>query len=189
MQKKLDIPYYSQYTDVKDEYWKPRACGVLCLKSVLDFLETTKNERSLESGSLSADEFIKLAVDKSAYGKNGWIHQGLVDVAKDFGVVLKRKEFRSENKKEQKRLLIEGIKEIKNSLKNDKLVLVSVVKRFSEADKFHMIVLTGFKTSFGVLKGFYYNDTDYQNAGEGKDIFVDIGTFKKYWRRLAIFVE
>lgn len=180
MQKKLDVPYYSQYTDVKDEYWKPRACGVLCLKSVLNFFSKE---------NLVPDEFIKLAVEKNAYGKNGWIHQGLVDVAKDFGVVLKRKEFRSENKKEQKRLFKEGIREIKNSLKKDKPVLVSVVKRFSETDKFHMVVLTGFKASFGMLKGFYYNDTDYQNAGEGKDIFVDISTFKKYWRRLAIFVE
>lgn len=180
MQKKLDVPYYSQYTDVKDEYWKPRACGVLCLKSVLNF-----NGKE----NLAPDEFIKIAVEKNAYGKSGWIHQGLVDIAKDFSVVLKRKEFRSENKKEQKRLLKEGIKELKNSLKNNKPVLVSAVKRFSETDKFHMVVLTGYKTSFGMLKGFYYNDTDYENAEKGKDIFVNIDTFKKYWRRLAIFVE
>ena len=180
MIKKINVPYYSQYTDVKDEYWKPRACGVLCLKSVLNLF----NQKDL-----TPDEFIKYAVEKNAYGKNGWIHQGLVDVAKDFDVVLKRKEFRSENKKEQKRLSKEGVREIKNSLKKDKPVLVSVVKRFSETDRFHMVVLTGFKTNFGMLKGFYYNDTDYQNAEEGKDVFVDIVTFRKYWRRLAIFVK
>ena len=61
-----------------------------------------------------------------------------------------------------------------------------------------MVVLIGFETDEdpnpsdglgGEVKGFYYNDTDYQNEGEGKDLFVDIETFKTYWRRLAIFVK
>jgi len=189
MIKKLDVPYYSQHQDVKDEYWKPRACGALCLKSVLDFLKTTKKEQPSFFGSFTADEFIKLAGSKNAYGESGWVHQGLIDIAKDFGIVLIRKEFKSENLESQEKLLKEGIEQIKNSLKENKPVLVSVVKKFSEKDKFHMVVLTGFESEGKSLKGFYYNDTDYHNEAEGKDLFVDIEIFKDYWRKLAIFVK
>ena len=79
MKKILDIPYYSQHEDVKDEYWKPRACGVVCLKMVLDFLKPDE---------ISVNDFVLLANDKKAYGEHGWVHQGLIDVAKDFGVEL-----------------------------------------------------------------------------------------------------
>ena len=178
MQNKLNIPYYSQFSDVKDKYWQSRACGALCLKSILNFYEKE---------NLNSDEFIKLAESKKAYGENGWIHQGLVNVAKGFGIDLVRKEFKSESPENQKKILKEGIEEIKKSLQENKPVLVSVVKKFSEKDKFHMVVLTGFESENELLTGFYYNDTDYRND-EGKDLFVDIETFKTYWRKLAIFV-
>ncbi|MCG2695160.1 C39 family peptidase [Candidatus Parcubacteria bacterium] len=180
MIKKIDVPYYSQYEDVKDEYWKPRACGVVCLKMVLDYIKPDK---------ILVNDFVLLANEKGAYGESGWIHQGLIDVAKSFGVNLKRKEFKSEDKNEEEKLLEQGIREIVFSLKENKPVLISTIKKWNEEKKFHMIVLVGFKKGFFKnLKGFYYNDSDYKNC-EGKHLFVDIKTFKKYWRRLAIFVE
>ena len=182
MIKKINVPYYSQYTNIKDEYWKPRACGALCLKMVLDFLVSVNFGQPSEISKLSADDFVLFANESGAYGTSGWIHQGLINIAEKFGIKMERKEFKD-------KLLLNGIKEIKKSLKTGKPVLVSVVKRFSEKDKFHMVVLTGYKSRFGFIKGFYYNDTDYQNAEDGKDLFVDTGTFRKYWRRLAIFVE
>jgi len=53
-----------------------------------------------------------------------------------------------------------------------------------------MVVLTGFEIDeSGEVKGFYYNDTDYNKEQEGKNLFVDVETFKKFWRKLAIFVS
>jgi len=193
MKKILNVPYYSQYRDVKDEYWKPRACGAICLKMVLDFL---KQPQSL---SMNVEEFVKLANERGAYGEGGWVHQGLVDTAKEFGVKMKRREFKKNPKirtnavflsEENIAKLKEGIKEILLSLKNKKPVLVSAIKRWEEKEKFHMVVLTGFEVDEGgEVKGFYYNDTDYQSEKEGKDLFVGIEIFKKYWRRLVIFVD
>jgi len=176
MPKILDVPYYSQHRDIKDEYWKTRACGILCLKSVLDY-------SNVKTGDI--DDFIKLGQDKNAYGESGWIHQGLIDIAGDFGLNMERKEFLNE--------LNEGIEKIIFSLKNDKPVLVSAIKRWKEKDKFHMVVLGGFEASAeqtpnGGIKGFYYNDSDYKDD-TGKGLFVDIEIFKKYWRKLAIFVD
>jgi hypothetical protein len=66
--------------------------------------------------------------------------------------------------------------------------MVSAIKKWSEENKYHMIVLVGFEKEAEEIKGFYYNDSDYKDE-EGKDLFVDIDTFKKYWRKMAIFVE
>ena len=175
MKKILDIPYYSQYRDVKDEYWKPRACGILCLKMILDFLKIKIN---------GTDDFIQNANEKKAYGENGWIHQGLIDIAKDFDVEMKRKEYKNDENDD----LEKGIEKIINSIEDDKPVLVSAIKKFSEKNKFHMVLLVGFEIENNELKGFYYNDPDYEN-NEGKNLFVDIEIFKKYWRRLVIFVK
>ncbi len=180
MKRILNVSYYSQYEDVKDEYWKPRACGAVCLKMVLDFIK---------SSEISVNDFVQLASEKGAYGENGWIHQGLIDIAKDFEVNLKRKEFKSENKKETEELLGRGIIEIVSSLESNKPVIISAIKKWREEKKFHMMVLVGFKKGiFGNLKGFCYNDSDYRNK-DGQNLFVDIKTFKKHWRRLVIFVE
>lgn len=175
----MKIPYYSQYDDVKDRHWKPRACGAVCLKMALD---------SIKPSNVSVNDFVLLANAQGAYGEYGWVHQGLIDVAKNFGVKFKREEFRSKDKSDEEKLFKKGIDKIISSLEEEKPVLISTIKRWSEEKKFHMVVLTGFeKDERGELKGFYYNDPDYRN-GKGEHLFVDIKIFKKYWRRLAIFV-
>ena len=103
-------------------------------------------------------------------------------------MVLERKEFKSKDKIKSEKLLEQGIEEMVSSLKENKPILISAIKRWSEEKKFHMMVLTGFEEEDGRIKGFYYNDPDTEN-GEGQNLFVDIGTFKRYWRRLAIFVK
>ncbi|OGD67048.1 hypothetical protein A2442_00275 [Candidatus Campbellbacteria bacterium RIFOXYC2_FULL_35_25] len=187
MIKKLDIPYYSQYDDVKDEHWKPRACGAVCLKMVLDFMKPSET---------SVSDFVLSANERGAFGEYGWIHQELINVAKNFGVSLERKEFKSEDKIKSEKLLEQGIEEIISSLRGDKPVLISTIRKWTEEKKFHTVVLTGFKEDEQELKGFYYNDPDYEgedpnpSGGQGgENLFVDINTFKKYWRRLAIFVK
>lgn len=175
---KLKIPYYSQKIDVKNDEWKNRACGIVCLSMVLDFFD--KN-------TLSLDELIELGVESGAYGKSGWIHKGLIDIADKFGVVLESREFKLSDNVET--LREEGIKQITKALKEGTPVLVSVVKQFKYSDKFHMVVLVGFDGSEENLKGFYYHDPDADSAEEGENLFVPIETFRKQWRRMAIFIH
>ena len=81
---------------------------------------------------------------------------------------------------------INDTQELRNFLDQGNPVVVSIsAKRFSEEfeGKFHQIVLVGYDD-----KGFYYNDPDYQDE-EGKDLFVSIEDYKKYWRKMAIFIE
>lgn len=178
MRKVLDVPFYSQYANVHDPQWKERACGILCLKMVLDFLGAR---------TLAPDEFLKKGVLLGAYGTWGWTHDGLIAVADSFGIAMRRKEFRSKDYKEKEKLLHAGIDELVSSLVHDKPVLISAIKKWVEKKKFHMMVLVGFEMDEGGIKGFYYHDPDAYTAGEGKDQFVPTGTFKKHWRRMAIF--
>ena len=168
---KLKVPYYSQYEDIKDKVWRDRACGLVCLKMVLDFNKIKTPE---------IGEFLKIALDKGTYHEfNGWIHDKIVELAKDFGMEACRKEE------------MENEQELKDFLDGGNPVIVSIsAKRFLEEfeSKFHQVVLTGFKLDNCELKGFYYNDPDYQGE-EGKGLFVDRETFGKYWRKMAIFVH
>ena len=180
MRKILSVPYYSQKIDVSNPHWKERACGILCLKMVLDFLRAK---------TPPSDEFIQRGVTSGAYGEWGWMHEGLVSVASLFGITMKRKEFRSQDSVEAGKLLNKGIDELVLSIEKGKPVLISAIKKWVETKKFHMMVLVGFEMDEGVLKGFYYHDPDAHTPHEGKDQFVPIETFKKHWRRMAIFVD
>ncbi len=175
---KLNVPYYSQKVDVIDSEWKGRACGITCLKMVLDFYD--KNTPSL-------DELIKLGVASGAYGKSGWIHRGLIDIANKFDLVVESREFKSDDKIEI--LREEGIKQIIKSLREGVPVFVSIVKQFKYSDKFHMVVLVGLKEDEENPEGFYYHDPDASTVEEGKNLFVSMETFRKHWRRMAIFVK
>lgn len=171
----LDVPYYSQYLDVSDENWKSRACGILCLKMVIDFYKQS---------NLSADEFLKEGISRGGFGPSGWIHDILVDMAKDFDMTSRRKEYKSQDDNEES-----AIKEILNFLENNQPVIVSAVKNFSEPDKFHLVVLTGLEKDGDEIKGFYYHDPDSYDKEDGKHKFVLIKTFKNYWRKMAIYVK
>jgi len=175
---KLNVPYYSQKIDVKDPEWKDRACGITCLKMTLDFYG--KDAPGL-------DELIELGVESGAYGKSGWIHQGLVDVADKFGLTIESREFKSDGESEL--LREEGIRQIIKSLKEGAPVLVSVVKQFKYTDKFHMVILVGTQGDEKTPEGFYYHDPDAHTTEEGKNLFVSIEMFRKHWRRMAIFIH
>lgn len=163
---KLDVLYYSQHRYIKDENWQRRACGLTCLKMVLDFHRVETPE---------INEFLKLALEKGAYHlTNGWIHDKLLAIAESFGMEAHRKES------------MEGEDELKDSLDRGNPVIVSIkAKRFSPdfEGKFHQIVLTGYDEN-----GYFYNDSDYQES-EGKDLFVSNEIFEKYWRKMGIFMH
>ena len=108
---KLNVPYISQHRDIIDEYWQKRACGLVCLKMVLDFHNVDTPE---------INQFLKIALKKEPYhNPSGWIHDKLLDLAKDYGVEAFRKEE------------IENFQELKDSLDKNNPVIVSIsAKRF-----------------------------------------------------------
>lgn len=176
----LNVPYYSQFLDVEDPQWKARSCGVSCLKMVMDYYKPLGE---------SIMDLVNEGVAKGGYCQYGWIHDVLIKMAVERGLKAWRKEYKSQDIKEQEKLEKVAIKEIMGCIKNNQPVIVSAIRNFSEMDKFHLVVLTGFEKEGRRLKGFYYHDPDSQNRELGKNKFVPIEVFKKYWRKMSIYVK
>ncbi len=189
-----DVPYCSQYLNVEDENWRPRACGIACLKMVMDF-HAERAKRKIPS----ADELLKENEFIGGFGSFGSEHESLVMIARNYGLRAYRQEFRSvindyKNNRVlknpyEKQMLVCGIEKMIANLDNGFPVIVSAVKNFSEEDKFHLIVLTGFEKEGDELLGFYYHDPGSFDKKNGKHKFVPIDTFKKHWRKMAIFIS
>ena len=177
---RLDIPYYSQYRDVKDPEWQSRACGVVCLKMLLD-------ARGVQTPAL--DEMIQDGVAQGAYSENGWLHDGLVALGFKYGGELYRKEFRKKDADPEtaERLNREGIDAILRELEAWRPVIVSAIKNFEISNKFHMVLVVGAEIEEGMVKGFYYHDPDSYTDTKGAYQFVPMGTFSAAWRCMAIF--
>ncbi|MFZ2303452.1 MAG: C39 family peptidase [Minisyncoccia bacterium] len=175
---KINVPYYSQYLDVTDELWQPRACGVACLKMLLE---------ALGEETPTLDEMIAQGCAIGAHGEYGWKHDGLVALARQYGVKLSRNEWRKSESKTHDELNEEGINFLISELRAGRAVIVSAIKKFQEADKFHMVVLTGFEEKDGVAIGFYYHDSDTTQKGDGENLFVPMDIFRSKWRRMAVF--
>lgn len=191
MKKILNVPYYSQ-RDVENKEWKDRSCAIVCLKMILDY--------HLEVELPSVWDLIREGVMIDGVDENSdWKQDSIVMLLRNHGLSAYRQEFKSfeiniESGKGipgeySEKMLTGGINKIVDNLNSDKPVLASVSKMFGDENIFHMVVLVGFeKDGNGEVKGFYYNDSDYE-IEQGKALFVDIEIFKKHWRRLSIFIE
>lgn len=175
---KIQVPHYSQFLDVTDELWQPRACGVACLKMLLDV-------KGVQTPPL--DEMIAQGCAIGAHGEYGWKHDGLIALAKQYGTRLSRAEWRKSETESEDELNEKGIIFLLSELRAGRPVIVSAIKKFEEADKFHMVVITGFEEISGAVTGFYYHDSDTKTRGEGENFFVPIDTFRAKWRRMAIY--
>ncbi|MEK7581832.1 MAG: C39 family peptidase [Patescibacteria group bacterium] len=168
---KLEVPYYSQYLDIDDNYWMPRACGICCLKMVLGVY-------GKKTGDIK--NMCRAGQAEGGYGKSGWIHEYLVTIARRRGLSAHHEEKMDE---------FTGLKKILTSLNNSEPVIISVSKLSLGQSKFHMVVLTGYEDGIdGVPRGFYFHDPESLDRETGQYIFVDMEDFKKSWRKMAIFV-
>jgi hypothetical protein len=194
---KLNVPYYCQRTDVKDLEWQPRSCLVVSAKMMAEFLG---------SEVLSSDEWIKEGVSIGAWDGNYWKHDGVVRLLRNHGILAYSQEFKTSyidiiNKevkegKDSDLFLEKGIEKIVRSLDSEVPVIISIYKYFTEKDRHHAIVITGYEKDgksadlmASNIKGFYYNDPEMPEEKGGKDLFVFLNNFKNGWKRLSIFSD
>jgi hypothetical protein len=188
---KLNVPYYSQRTDVIDTEWKSRSCLVVSAKMVAEFLGAK---------IVSADEWIKEGVCIGAWDGNYWKHEGIVRLLRNHGVFGYAQEFKTVDVNigngEMKAgvmsdlFLKNGIEKIIKSLDSGSPVIVSIYKYFTEKDRHHGIVIIGYeKDENNLVKGFYYHDPEAPEEKGGENLFVGLDEFKNGWKRLAIFSD
>lgn len=164
---KLDVPYYSQFLDVDEKEWMPRACAMAALAMVLAYYKD-------ENGNVM--DLVREGLAKGPYNPAvGWYHDTIVAVAKDHGLSAERAEKMADDSR-----LIEY-------LRSGKPIIVSAIKYILDQTKFHMVVLTGFEEKDGVVLGFYYHDPESTERERGQHLFVRRDTFLREWRKMAIF--
>jgi hypothetical protein len=209
--KVLDVPYYSQLTEVEvaglDDEWKSRSAGLLCLKMVMDYWHF--KSKSEVPGLVS---LLHVAREQKAINsKHDWIHAGIVRTAEHFEFLAWRRKWSLSKDEEaffkkeglergglsllEKQTHREGIMTLTNAIVADIPVIISVPKEFGNTNKSHLVVVTGIRKDaiLGKYKGFYINDP--YNAGparrsgaERKDEFISQERFINHWNRRAIFV-
>ena len=163
---KINAPYYYQLIDVLDPDWKHRSCGICALAMAMEFLDGDK---------INLDNLIKEGLKINAHLKNvGWIHQGLVDLAKKYGF---QNSFRKEWPEDKKN---ETIKYFVEFLENDIPVLASVKNK----EGGHLVLIVGMEQD-----GFYIHDPDAYNAEEGRFKFLDLPEFFKIWKGRIIVLS
>jgi len=191
MKTATNVPYYSQHDASIEEAWRPRICGIACVKMILEYLAREE--------SPSIMNLIKEGLAMNGYEARGWYHQALTKLLRNWGVPAYNQEFVSgifnqregiikATSDEGNPILEKGIEKLKVSLENNFPIIVSVGENFDENTSTHLILLTGiYEDEYG-FGGFYYHDP---NAKEGKkeNLFVDLVKFKNYWRKTAIFVN
>lgn len=177
----IDLPYFSQLRDIEAEEWKRRGCGVAVIAMVVNYYRP------------EAIQYLDHLIDEAnairPFTERGWAHDVLVLLAHNYSVLGYREEFKTISDEHQIYFRDAGIEKIAREVTAGRPVIISTVRKFNEEDKFHMVVITGVKQVGEMIEGFYYSDPDYATEKEGKDQYVDLLTFKKFWRRMAIFLR
>jgi hypothetical protein len=173
---KLGIPYYSQFLDVEDQYWMPRACGFACMKMIYDYFDVKGEDIT---------QLAEKALNNDGYGSSGLVHDYVVEEFKRAGLSAYRREGMDAG---------EGVGELEAALRAGNPVIVSGDKIIFGQHKFHMVVLSGLKEKEDIegapeLEGFYIHDPENLSHEKGKHIYVSLHDFLTSWRGKAIFVS
>ncbi len=179
---KLNVPYHSQYLEVKDYQWNIGSCMGTCVAMALEYHKGKK---------IDILEFMKTAGVEGGYTRlNGTSHDYVISFFEKEGL----KSWRYKNVETKDKL--DTIVPLVDSLKQGNPVIVSITKFVLEQKKFHTVLLIGYKENEqGGITHFYYHEPEATIAsvpgdpavgGEGR--CCEIETFNKSWRGRAVFV-
>ncbi len=181
MKSRLDIrfrvPYYSQRLDVGRAFWRPRACGVVALKMAMDYV----GKDSARYKKSSIDQLIDLGAAIHAHDpEHGWIHNGLIAIAKLNGF---KKSYREEWVSEER---IDGVETIVELVAHQVPVLSSMMSRTGG----HLVTLVGLVMSKeGACIGFFYHDPNSKDHIKGRFKKISLDQFMKNWKGRIVVVK
>ena len=116
----------------------------------------------------------------NAYLKNvGWVHQGLVELAKKHGFQNSFKKEWPEDKKN------ETIKYLVEFLEKGVPVLASVKSK----EGGHIVLMVGMEMNVNEIRGFYIHDPDASSSEEGKFKFLNLSKFLEIWKCRIIVLK
>lgn len=161
----FDVPFYSQFNDIKNPRWQKEGCGIASLAMVIDFYKPN---------TVSVAKLLNQAINSGAYLNNiGWKHKELSALAGNYGLAEKNYDLgKSGNSAAFAQFL--------GFLKSGP-VIVSIHNKFDpKATLGHIVVVTGFENNF-----IYYKDP----AGNSKEEKIPVKNFLNGWKRRFIIVR
>lgn len=162
----FDVPKYSQFLDVKNKHWRNKSCGIVALKSVLEYWK---------GGSIDVNALMRRGVKHGAYLRGvGWKHAGLVLLAKQCG-------FRAKNFDWAKFPDRKAWKELEAKLGRGP-VIASIYKNLKPKTSGHLVVITGIDRRF-----VHYNDPD-SKTRKGIKRRASKNVFLRGWKKRIIVV-
>lgn len=161
----FDVPFYSQFQDIKNPRWQKEGCGIASLAMVINFYKPN---------TVSVAKLLDQAISSGAYLKNiGWKHKELSAVAKTYGLAEKSYDL---GKLSNSTAFAQFLDFLKSGP-----VVVSVHNKFDpKATLGHIVVVTGFENDF-----IYYKDP----AGNSKEEKISVKNFLAGWKKRFIIVR
>lgn len=159
------VPFFSQFTDISKAEWRTVGCGIASLAMLIDYYkpgETTVDDL-LDEG-IASDAFLDDA---------GWIHQGLVDLAKAHGLTGEPHDLSPES-------MSDAFAQFSHTVENGP-VMASVHYTFEPTNPIpHLVVITGIDDDT-----VYYNDPS-EPSGNGS---ISAQKFKASWKQKYIAIR
>lgn len=159
------VPFYSQFTDITSPVWQKVGCGIASVAMVIDYYEV---------GSVSVNELLNQGVESGYYLDDaGWIHAGLIELSKPFGLDGASHSLAHENANRALATL--------SSVLERGPVLASVHYTFEPTNPIpHLVVVRGIKN--GMV---YYNDPAEESGGG----IMSIEKFQRAWKQRYIEIR
>jgi hypothetical protein len=162
---------FDSYEEAK--HWENRSCGIVCLKMIIKALKPELTP--------TTKELLEIGLKKHAYEeRKGWIHKGLIEIGKEYGL---------EGNRES---VGEDIEKIKKHILNKQLVIASVSHGFEVGKKYkledesiyivpkggHLVVIFGVEEKNNLVDKLFlhhpssYKDYEWPNYEISKDVFL-----------------
>lgn len=157
-----EVPFYSQFSDIQFPEWRGKSCGVASLAMIINFYKPNSAlpQTLLEDGLTSG-----------AYLKNaGWLHSGLINLAKQYGLNGVSYELSSFSKEA-------AFEKFKTLLKEGPL-MASIFYKFDPQSPIpHLVIINGISDD-----KIYYNDPAETSGGKS----ISIENFLIGWKQRFI---
>lgn len=160
-----EVPFFSQFKNITSAKWQKVGCGITSLAMIIDFYKTE---------AVSVNKLLNQGISINAYDNNdGWIHEGLISVAKKYGLSGKSYDLSGQSKSS-------ALNSFKLYLK-DGPVMASVHYKFDPKNPIpHIVVIDGIKNDI-----VYYNDPA-SDVGQKK---MPLSKFLASWKNRFIVIR
>ncbi len=160
-----EVPFYSQFKDIKYTKWQKVGCGVASLAMIIDYYKPE---------AISVNKILEQGIASNSYlNSAGWIHSGLIAISKKYGLDGKSYDLTSNTEKV-------AYTKLKEQLKGGP-VMVSVHYKFDPKNPIpHLVVIDAINGD-----KVYYSDP----ASDKGNKVLTLAKFRASWNKKFIVIR